>query len=216
MRKLLICLIFGLVCAGCGSLAPRESSLMYRKLELALDERFDASGKWLEYETDDGLRMRVERGAYRMRLTRRQFSWTQLPRRYEDVVAEADVALQHGGDAFYAGLACRLDAGNSGRGYYFLISGDGYFTIRWSNGRSLDDIVGARFSDAIKRGDGVNRMRAVCIGDYLALWINDVFVAEARDKRANAGAVGLAAALNRDGAALDTAIDNLKVWRAAV
>ena len=81
-------------------------------------------------------------------------------------------------------------AGHSGRGYYFLISGDGHYTIRWSNGRSLDDIIPVGYSDAIQRDAG-NRLRAVCIGDYLALWINDVFVAEARDGRGRAGPVWL-------------------------
>ena len=188
---------------------------MYQKLELMVEDRFDAAGDWLTYASDDGLRMAVERGAYRIRLTQRKYSWTQLPMRYGDSVVEAEVALLAGGEAGYAGLACRLDPGNSGRGYYFLISGDGYLSLRWSNGRSLDNIVPARFSAAIKQGNAVNRVRAVCIGDYLALWINGEFIAEARDHRADSGTVGLAAVLNRDGATMEAAFDDLKIWRAA-
>ena len=208
-------LTLALLCAACQRLSGGEASLMYQKLELKVDERFDSADDWLTYESDAGLLMAVERGAYRIRLNQRQYSWTQLPSRYDDSVVEAEVALFDDENAGYAGLACRLDPGNSGRGYYFLMSGDGHFSLRWGNGRSLDVIIAVQFSGAIKQGNAVNRMRAVCIGDYLALWVNGEFIAEARDHRADSGTVGLAAVLNRDGATMEAAFDDLKIWRAA-
>ena len=58
-------------------------------------------------------------------------------------------------------------------------------------------------------------MRVVCIDDYLALWVNGKFVAEARDRRADTGAVGMAAVMNYAGRRLAVAYDDLKVWSAA-
>ena len=151
-----------------------------------------------------------------MVLNARQYVWVQTPTLYQDTVIEVEARQLSEFDHNAFGIACRLDPGNSGRGYYFLIGGDGYFTIRWSNGRSLDDIVPARSSNAINTGQANNRIRAVCVEDYLALWINDRFVAEARDNRATQGAVGLAAAMNYQGERLDVSFDDLKIWTAAL
>ena len=156
-------------------------------------------------------------GAFKIDFVGRKYVWTQGEANYADVVLEGDLRQVSDYDHNAFGLACRLDPANRGRGYYFLISGDGYASIRWSDGRSLAAGRGRlKPSPLIKRGQARNRVRAVCIGDYLALWVNDEFVAEARDGRASAGAVGMAGVMNYAGKRLTVAIDDLKVWRAAM
>ncbi len=190
-------------------------SLGYRYLDLAAHETFDQLGDWRSYQDGDSLYMNAEAGVYRMDLRGRQYVWTQTTRPYRDVIIEATVKQisAYNDNAF--GIACHLDLANSGRGYFFLISGDGYYSIRWSSGRSLEGIVRAAPSDRIRRGKAANRIRAICIDDYLALWVNDQFVAEARDRRAAQGTVGLAGVMNAEGRRLAVEFDDLKIWQAA-
>ena len=221
LKQLLLVVAISLLAAACNPLAEafrpsQKASVGFRYLELVRSETFESAGDWSNYDAGDSLYMAVEDGAYQIHLAKRQYVWAQTATVYQDIVLEVGVqqlsAFNH--NAF--GIACRLDPGNSGRGYYFLISGDGHYSIRWSNGRSLDEIVPATPSDKIKRGQASNRIRAVCIEDYLSLWINDHFIAEARDHRASGGAVGLTAVMNYQGKRVDLAFDDLKIWRAAL
>lgn len=211
------CLLLAAACSSIENIvAPgRAPALGFRYLKLLLDDDFTAGGSWRSYAADD-LFLGVEDGAYKINFVGRKYVWTQAEAQVADVVMEADLRQQSGYDHNAFGLACRLDPANSGRGYYFLISGDGYASIRWSNGRSLEPITEAKPSPLIRRGKAKNRLRAVCIGDYLALWVNDEFVVEARDRRASAGAVGVAGVMNYAGRRLTVAFDDLRVWRAAI
>ena len=218
MRAISLCIALLLV-AACGAIEPmlapgRAPSLGYRYLELLLEDDFADAGAWRSYAGDE-LFMGAEDGAYKIDFAGRKYVWTQGEAQYADVVLEADWRQLSDFDHNAFGLACRLDPANSGRGYYFLISGDGYASIRWSNGRSLEPVAEAKPSAHIKRGQATNRVRAVCIGDYLALWVNDMFVVEARDGRSSAGAAGMAGVMNYAGKRLTVIIDDLKLWRAA-
>ncbi len=213
MLKLLACIILALA-SGCTGL-PRSGSLPsqgYRYLELALQDTFETGDAWRGYD-GAGVFLGARNGAFLIDILGRQYVWTQNDRPLDDVVVEAELMQTSSDDHNAFGLACRLDPGNSGRGYYFLISGDGYASIRWSNGRSLEQVTPARPAAQIKRGGDRNRLRAVCIGDYLALWVNDQFIIEARDRRASAGVIGMAGVMNYEGRRLTLTIDNLNAWR---
>ncbi|MCY3832981.1 MAG: hypothetical protein OXG85_08180 [Chloroflexi bacterium] len=207
--------------AACASIRPAmrtepapESGFRY--LELLVDDDFAGSEPWRQYMDGDDLVMSARDGVYQIDFVGRQYVWAQRQGWHSDIVLEADATQASDFDHNAFGLACRLDPANSGRGYFFLISGDGYASIRWSNGRSLEPIVRAASSAAIRSGKASNSLRVVCIEDYLALWVNGQFVAEARDGRASAGAVGLAGVMNYAGRRLAVHFDDLKVWRAAL
>lgn len=216
MRLLLALLILSLASA-CSDLPSswRMPSQGYRYLDQAVHDSFESQGAWRGYD-GEGVFLGANNGKFLIDILGRQYVWTQNDSLLSDVVLEADLkeTSAHKHNAF--GLACRLDPANSGRGYYFLIGGDGYATIRWSNGRSLEQVVPARPTAHVKRGGDLNRLRAVCIDDYLALWVNDQFVVEARDGRASTGAVGMAGVMNYQGLRLTLTIDDLKVWRAVL
>lgn len=55
----------------------------------------------------------------------------------------------------------------------------------------------------------------MCIGDYLALYVNGEFVAETRDDYFSRGFTGLSAAVVKDGD-VDIAFDDLTVWEASL
>lgn len=220
MRALIAILALALLgaCATIQQSIARKPGpeLGFRYLELLVEDGFAQGDQWRQYQKDEDLFLGARAGVYRIDFSGRQYVWSQREGVYENVVIEAEAAQKSDYDHNAYGLACRLDPGNSGRGYFFLISGDGYASIRWSDGRSLEPIVRAAPSAHIRRGMAANRIRAVCIDDYLALWVNGEFVADARDGRVARGAVGLAGLMNYAGKRLAIEFDDVKVWRAAL
>lgn len=107
-----------------------------------------------------------------------------------------------------AAPAARPDS--AGDGYLFLIQGSGSAGIFRSRGRALTALADWRTHEAIKVGPDRNHLRAMCVGDYLAFYVNDVLVADATDATYGTGQVGLAAsAANRLGVRVE--FDNLTI-----
>jgi hypothetical protein len=209
-----------LVLAACGSIQQsvrqrQNPDMGFRFVELLEEDDFDRGDAWRQYQDGADLFLGPRAGRYNIDIRGRQYVWSQRDGDFADIVVEADATQVSDYDHNAYGIACRLDQANRGIGYFFLISGDGYASIRWSNGRSLDPIVSAAPSEHIRRGAATNRLRVVCVGDYLALWVNGEFVADARDQRAATGAVGLAGVMNYASQRLVVAFDDLKIWRAA-
>ncbi|MEO8608603.1 MAG: hypothetical protein ABI690_12005 [Chloroflexota bacterium] len=108
-----------------------------------------------------------------------------------------------------AGAATLLTA-NNGDGYLFLVEGSGRFAILRSRGRSITPLVNWTPSTAILTGAAENRIRAVCVGSYLAMYVNGTFVGDATDDTYTTGQVGMVgAAASRLGLQVD--FDNLTV-----
>ncbi len=106
-----------------------------------------------------------------------------------------------------------LDSAPDGDGYLFLIQGNGQYAIMRARGRDVRPLVEWTPSDTIIQGQEVNTLRAVCVGDYLALYINGEFVADATDDTYSEGQVGLmASAATRLGVSVE--FDNLVVAEA--
>ncbi len=98
----------------------------------------------------------------------------------------------------------------AGDGYLFLLQGNGTFAIMRSRDRDLTPLVDWKASDAIHQGPGENHIRAICAGDYLALYVNDQFLGDATDSTYARGQVGMAAsAATRLGTQI--AFDNLTI-----
>jgi hypothetical protein len=97
-----------------------------------------------------------------------------------------------------------------GDGYLFLIQGTGSYAIMRARGRDVVPLVNWTTSEHITVGPGRNHIRAVCDGNYLALYVNEQFLADATDDTYSSGQVGLvASAANRLG--LRVEFDNLSV-----
>jgi hypothetical protein len=113
------------------------------------------------------------------------------------------------------GVMCRAAPTDNSNGYYFLISGDGSYTIRRGAVDQVHALIPFTPSDAIRQDKGINRIKAVCIGDYLALYVNDTFIAETRDDYFHRGYTGLTAAVVTGGD-VDISFDDLQVWVATL
>jgi hypothetical protein len=102
---------------------------------------------------------------------------------------------------------------NNGDGYLFLIRGDRSYAIMRARGRDIQPLVDWATSNAINPGPGQNHIRAVCLDDYFALYVNETFVADANDDAYSHGQVGLAAAA-LDQLGVQVEFDNLTISQA--
>lgn len=182
-------------------------------------ERFDGDLRWDTFnDPSQGVDFQIEDGVYRVQVSRPLYAWAMGSQFHSDVVIDVEVTQRstYANNAY--GVICRADGGNGGDGYYFLISGEGYFTIRRGvegGGGAVRALVGWTRSSAVQAG-GFNRLRAVCVGDYLALYINGQFVGETRDTLLQRGFVALAGAVAGDTGTLRAEFDNLTIYEGSI
>lgn len=194
--------------------APRQPSQAFIVGALLDEARFESSLDWESYSDPSlGVAGAVADGVYRIDIDDGGFMWALHDRIESNVVVEVETAqLSDYTDNAY-GVMCRADPSANGNGYYFFISGDGYYSIRRGVGREVRDLVPFTYSDAIRQDKDYNRVRAVCVGDYLALFVNGVLLDEARDNLYGTGTVGLTAAVP-DGGDVSVTFDNVLIFMA--
>jgi hypothetical protein len=210
IKKRYIVLVI-LLLVGC-SAQPRTD---YNLGDLLLREDFEQTYGW-----DQGRRENVEisavGGTYRILTDVNSYVRGFNSTRFTDVVIDVEtVQLTQSRDSAY-GVVCRgaADAG-SGNGYYFLIGGDGSYSIRVGRVGEVDPLVAWGRTDAVHAGVGANNLRVVCVDDYLALYVNGTFVADVRDDTYNGGYVGFTAATSGE-ELTEVTFDNLYVYAAAL
>lgn len=89
------------------------------------------------------------------------------------------------------GVVCRFQ--NSENFYALMISSDGYYGIfkRFDGQQSMVGQSHMDFSATIQTGDGINDIKAICQGDYLALFVNETRLIQVRDDSLRFGDVGM-------------------------
>lgn len=203
--------ILVLLLVACSGGRPSQP---YQLGDLLLEESFSDPLAWEQY-ADPSIQVdgRIVDGVYRIRASDGGFLWALNATLHTDVVIEVETEqLSDYRDNAY-GVMCRADPDLDGDGYYFFISGDGYYTIRRGQGDIVSDLIQWTGSSAIRTGQARNRMRVVCVGAYLALFVNDVFIAEYRDSLYSRGVTGLTAAVP-DGGEVVVQFDNLLIFAA--
>jgi len=89
------------------------------------------------------------------------------------------------------GLICRYR--NKDNFYSFLISSDGYYGImKVENG--VETLLGSdqfTYSEQINRGDDINQIAVICIGNELSLSVNDHLLQTVKDTSFPTGKVGM-------------------------
>ena len=89
------------------------------------------------------------------------------------------------------GLICRYR--NKDNFYSFLISSDGYYGImKVENG--VETLLGSdqfTYSEQINRGDAINQIAVICIGNELSLSVNDLLLRTVEDTSFPTGKVGM-------------------------
>lgn len=182
--------------------------------EELLTETFDTIDAWEQYsDLVSGIQLGVENGTYRAASTAPGFVWGLNAEEHTDVIIEVEITqLSIFPDSAF-GVMCRADTSNNGDGYYFLINSNGFFSIRLGDGNTVFPLVDWGESDAIRESIDQNVVKAVCLEDYFAMYVNDELVAETTDPTFSSGYAGLAVAAVF-GAGADVAFDNLKIHEA--
>lgn len=214
MLKTLLFISFGVITLLCG--CQTQPSARYALGDVLLEEGFSESYVWENYVNDaQRVDFRVLDGVYRTRASDTGFIWGLNSQTHRDVVIEVEsTQLSEFRNNAY-GVMCRAATSNNGDGYYFLISGDGMYSIRRGAVDRIAPLIEWQHTSAVRQGQAINRIRAACIGDYLALYVNDQFVAETRDSRYSEGFAGLSAAV-AEGGIVDVAFDDLTIWAATL
>lgn len=200
-----------LMFAACMPSQPTERIALS---EVLVEEDFSDPTAW-EHYIDPALNVdfHIEAGAYRAQARDGGFIWALNAQMHSDVTIQVDTQQlsEYANNAY--GVMCRAAPANNGDGYYFMISGDGMYTLRRGSLDQVGALIEWTHSDAIQQGRSINRIRAVCIGDYLALYVNGQFVAETRDSYFRRGYAGLTAAVP-EGGEVDVTFDQLTIWSA--
>lgn len=172
---------------------------------------FDSATDWESYTTPDGTQLDVENGVYRASTMTPGYAWGVNATEYTDVVLEADVSPLTIFMDTGAGIMCRADTSANGNGYYFMVNGNGYFSIRVGTANGIEPLIDWTASKAVHAGIDSNVIRAVCIEDHLAMYVNDKLVGSVVDNTYSDGFAGLAVAAGDNG--VDMAFDNLEVYQ---
>ncbi len=186
---------------------------------LLLDETFDSSDAWEAYQQDSDINLKVAKGVYRMFTKIDGLVWGVNSQSHSDVVIEADT-LQNSEELNNAyGVVCRAGVDNDGTGYYFRISGDGYYNITRADKDEIVQLVEWTETNAVKQGQNRNHITAVCVGDYLALYVNDQLVAETNDSTYTEGFGALSISAfaddNNNVNPTDVSFDNVRIYEAS-
>ncbi len=212
MKPGLLFALFLILIAGCAA----EPTERYVLGDVVQRVDFGPSSVWQQYvHPEQNVDFQTLDGVYRARVWDGGFMWTIHPPMLTDTVIEVETTQlsDYRNNAY--GVMCRANPTDNSNGYFFLISGDGHYTIRRGAVDTVAPLIPFTYSDAIRQDHGINRLRAVCVGDYLALWINDTFVAETRDDYFDEGYTGLSVAVVKGGDA-DIAFDDLTVSAASL
>ncbi|MCA9912488.1 MAG: hypothetical protein KC496_04050, partial [Anaerolineae bacterium] len=189
-----------------GELAPEVGDLL-------LNETFSALNAWETYTSRTGS-LRITDGRYEIRFREQDLLlWGQNSAIHEDVAIEVETRMLSISNNNGYGIICLADPANTIDGYYFLISGEGRYTIYVFEGGTRRDLIPWTASDAINQGFADNHLIAVCNRDYLAFYANDQLLGETRDGTFAAGNAGMAATIFVPDEDVYVVFDNLKIWQ---
>lgn len=142
-----------------------------------------------------------------------QTMWGLANRGFDDVaikVRSQQVSAPSNNNNDY-GVICRANA--DGAGYFFLISGDGFFAIlRGDTNDQFEQLIDWTSSNAINQGNSSNEIQVTCEGENLSLQVNGELLASVKDSRYSAGDIALTATSYED-TSTEIHFDDIEVAR---
>jgi len=182
--------------------------------KLLLSVPFDDQTQWETYNGKDN-DLKIADGVYHTSLTGNIATFGRSYKSQTDTVMQvkATQVSEESNNAY--GVMCRTNTNGNGDGYYFLISGDGSYTISLVKG-SVKTLVKWTESKAINKGQDENELTVVCVKNYLAMYVNDVLVAETTDDTFTKGDQGLSISGFADDANIAVDFDDVRIWSASL
>jgi hypothetical protein len=126
----------------------------------------------------------------------------------EDVLISLDVMRFVGGDGGYFGVVCRFaDQANY---YRFVLYTEGEYEIAKKDGGVFTSLARDVLSKPFLSNGSPNNISASCVGNTLALYVNDVLSVEVNDPAHQSGNIGIIAGTDFE-PGLDVLFDNFIV-----
>jgi len=195
-KFIVILAVLMLASLACSILGSNDSSSSGSELPpdiLFIDDFSDPSSGWDRVNEEEGI-TDYANGVYRIfvNTTNTDF-WANPGLEFTDTVIEVDANKVGGPDDNDFGIICRYqDLSNF---YFFIVSSDGFYGIAKvvDGEQELIGLENMEFSEDINQGNSSNKLRANCIGQNLALYINDQKMMEVTDAQFSSGDAGLMA-----------------------
>lgn len=153
------------------------------------EDDFEDTTRWFSGD-EEGFGFEYDDGRYRIYVDLLNAPiWSVLHRNFADVRLEVDVAPDPDVEQGDFGLVCRhVDEDNY---YALLISADGAYGIAKMEDGEFEFLQeGTNQAGIIRHGAEVNRLRADCIGQSLALYANGQKLLEVQDDAFSEGYIG--------------------------
>jgi hypothetical protein len=191
------------------STAP--SRLNYLVGNVLFQDNFSDSSSGWDRLTEASGEANYAGGFYRIYVNKKNTDiWATPGLFFIDVRIDVDATKVGGSDDNNLGVLCRFQ--NNKNFYELIVSSDGYYSLlKVKDGKQIPLVKdGMQPSEKIRQGGKLNHLRADCIGDSLALFVNGEKIVEVIDTDFATGDVGLiAGAYNTPGT--DIRFDNFVV-----
>jgi len=194
-RKLLVLVaalsLTVLACSTLSDISGNNTTDTGSSRDVLFEDDFSrTSTGWDSYESEDAI---TDYGddVYRIKVkTEDYIAWAGPYLDYADVIIEVETYKASGGDDNGFGIICRhVDVEN----FYFLeISSDGFAWIGKQYNAEFE-LLNSTESNRINLGNATNTLRAECVGNRIALYVNGTLELEALDSDLSHGDVGLIA-----------------------
>lgn len=197
----LACTCTDIIPSGDETEEPDVESTLPPLDDVLLEDDFSSSSSgWETGEWDTGT-LDYENGVYAVVSTQaEQLMWGLAGESFGDIVIEVEATQISAGpdDNNAYGVGCRIQP-NGEDGYYIRISGDGFYAIdKAEDGEINERLVGWEESSAIRLGDATNRMRVICDGSSIILFVNGERVDSVQDSTYSRGDIALVAMTYED------------------
>ncbi len=179
---------------------------------LLQDDFSDPDSGWPSSSSEDSV-VGYRNGQYRIDVKSPNWeTWAYAGEDFGDVIVEVDITKVRGDDTSDFGVLCRYQ--DKDHAYQFAIGADGYYQIfRWEPGDEKMLLGDGEWlsSKAIRQGNATNHLRAECVGNTLALYVNGTLIGVVHDDAYTHGDIALAVG-TYDHGGTDIRFDNLVVY----
>ena len=213
MKKILIMTILAVLLAGCGA-EKAQPSVEIVLGDVIYENTFDDPNSWESFGFID-TQFGISNGEYTAISAGVGYISVSNGVAHRNVVIEATAEQFAGSDDTIYGIMCRSHPVQTSLGYYFLINSSGNYGIRIGEADRIRVLVPWTEHPIINDGLASNTLRAVCVDDYFAFYINDEFVAEARHDWLEEGNMSLVVS-SPNGVEVATKYDNVTIWSASI
>ena len=210
-RLALMILGMALLAGGCAPANPQSAFAQTEPGTVLFSDDFSNPPSGWGTCNRGGATVEYHGGGLRIFVADNQFDfWSVAGQKFTNASISVDAIKLDGPDDNDFGVICRYQ--NKDNFYMLVVSSDGYYGIaKMKDGHhSLISADQLQYSEAIARGQALNRLRADCVGPRLSLFANDQALVEIEDTEFTSGDVGVIAGAYDTGG-VDILFDNFVV-----